>query len=144
MAYCKINTGSVRYTRPTFGRLAQLARAPRLHRGGRGFEPLSAHQGLIQFIPDRKVPYFMGLFLLRQFHILYVVLHTFMAFLVSCSDILKRDGHKIIKKYSSIFSLFGRGAFCIVLTNRDHIEQRVYLYELHRLLLLAPIYDHHQ
>ena len=25
------------------GRLAQLARAPRLHRGGRGFEPLSAH-----------------------------------------------------------------------------------------------------
>ena len=27
-----------------FGRLAQLARAPRLHRGGRGFEPLSAHQ----------------------------------------------------------------------------------------------------
>ena len=27
-----------------YGRLAQLARAPRLHRGGRGFEPLSAHQ----------------------------------------------------------------------------------------------------
>ena len=28
---------------PGHGRLAQLARAPRLHRGGRGFEPLSAH-----------------------------------------------------------------------------------------------------
>lgn len=28
----------------SYGRLAQLARAPRLHRGGRGFEPLSAHQ----------------------------------------------------------------------------------------------------
>ena len=27
-----------------FGRLAQLARASRLHREGRGFEPLSAHQ----------------------------------------------------------------------------------------------------
>ena len=27
-----------------YGRLAQLVRAPRLHRGGRGFEPLSAHQ----------------------------------------------------------------------------------------------------
>lgn len=26
------------------GRLAQLVRAPRLHRGGRGFEPLAAHQ----------------------------------------------------------------------------------------------------
>lgn len=26
------------------GRIAQLVRAPRLHRGGRGFEPLSAHQ----------------------------------------------------------------------------------------------------
>jgi hypothetical protein len=25
------------------GRLAQLVRAPRLHRGGRGFEPLTAH-----------------------------------------------------------------------------------------------------
>ena len=25
------------------GRLAQLVRAPRLHRGGRGFESLSAH-----------------------------------------------------------------------------------------------------
>ena len=25
------------------GRLAQLARAPRLHRGGRGFEPLTAY-----------------------------------------------------------------------------------------------------
>src|SRR5690606_11365996 len=25
------------------GRLAQMARAPRLHRGGRGFEPLTAH-----------------------------------------------------------------------------------------------------
>jgi hypothetical protein len=30
-----------RYQRP--GRLAQLARASRLHRGGRGFESLSAH-----------------------------------------------------------------------------------------------------
>ena len=29
--------------RTPYGRLAQLARAPRLHRGGRGFEPLSAH-----------------------------------------------------------------------------------------------------
>ena len=27
----------------TLGRLAQLARASRLHREGRGFEPLSAH-----------------------------------------------------------------------------------------------------
>ncbi len=26
------------------GRLAQLVRAPRLHRGGRGFKSLSAHQ----------------------------------------------------------------------------------------------------
>ncbi len=28
------------------GSLAQLARAPRLHRGGRGFEPLATHQAL--------------------------------------------------------------------------------------------------
>ena len=28
------------------GRLAQLVRAPRLHRGGRGFEPLTAHSYL--------------------------------------------------------------------------------------------------
>lgn len=28
---------------PSRGRLAQLVRAPRLHRGGRGFEPLTAH-----------------------------------------------------------------------------------------------------
>lgn len=27
-----------------YGSLAQLARAPRLHRGGRGFEPLATHQ----------------------------------------------------------------------------------------------------
>ncbi len=26
-----------------YGLLAQLARAPRLHRGGRGFEPLATH-----------------------------------------------------------------------------------------------------
>ena len=31
------------FPKATFGRLAQLARAPRLHRGGRGFESLSAH-----------------------------------------------------------------------------------------------------
>src|SRR3990167_9552421 len=31
----------------TKGHLAQLARAPRLHRGGRGFESLSAHFGLM-------------------------------------------------------------------------------------------------
>ena len=30
-----------------FGHLAQLVRAPRLHRGGRGFESLSAHFGLM-------------------------------------------------------------------------------------------------
>ena len=30
-----------RYSRP--GRIAQLVRAPRLHRGGRGFDPCSAH-----------------------------------------------------------------------------------------------------
>ena len=29
---------------PLYGSLAQLARAPRLHRGGRGFEPLATHQ----------------------------------------------------------------------------------------------------
>ena len=29
---------------PKRGRLAQLARAPRLHRGSRGFESLTAHQ----------------------------------------------------------------------------------------------------
>ena len=34
----------IRYYVLHCGRLAQLARAPRLHRGGRGFEPLSAHQ----------------------------------------------------------------------------------------------------
>ena len=32
------------FTYPTSGSLAQLARAPRLHRGGRGFEPLATHQ----------------------------------------------------------------------------------------------------
>ena len=43
-----------------FGRLAQLARAPRLHRGGRGFEPLSAHQ--------IKIPVFMtGIFICVHF-----------------------------------------------------------------------------
>ena len=29
---------------PTLGRLAQLARAPRLHRGGQGFKSLSGHR----------------------------------------------------------------------------------------------------
>ena len=29
------------------GRLAQLARAPRLHRGGRGFESLIAHHNYL-------------------------------------------------------------------------------------------------
>src|SRR5206468_2909725 len=33
------------------GRLAQLARASRLHREGRGFERLSAHHEIIQNIP---------------------------------------------------------------------------------------------
>jgi hypothetical protein len=32
------------YSIPLVGRLAQLARASRLHREGRGFESLSAHQ----------------------------------------------------------------------------------------------------
>ena len=37
------------------GLLAQLARAPRLHRGGRGFEPLTTHQG--------KIPkFYLGIF----------------------------------------------------------------------------------
>ena len=31
---------------PRFGRVAQLVRAPRLHRGGPGFESLRAHQTL--------------------------------------------------------------------------------------------------
>ena len=35
------------------GRLAQLARASRLHREGRGFEPLSAHQKKISYPCDR-------------------------------------------------------------------------------------------
>ena len=38
------NTSLYLYNSTRCGRLAQLARAPRLHRGGRGFEPLSAHQ----------------------------------------------------------------------------------------------------
>ncbi len=37
------NAASYLYNFNKCGRLAQLARAPRLHRGGRGFEPLSAH-----------------------------------------------------------------------------------------------------
>jgi hypothetical protein len=35
---------SIGYHAARVGRLAQLVRAPRLHRGGRGFEPLTAHQ----------------------------------------------------------------------------------------------------
>ncbi len=31
------------------GSLAQLARAPRLHRGGQGFEPLATHHAVIEF-----------------------------------------------------------------------------------------------
>ena len=40
---------------PRFGRLAQLARASRLHREGRGFESLSAHQcgSLAQLVEQR-------------------------------------------------------------------------------------------
>ena len=36
------------------GRLAQLVRAPRLHRGGRGFEPLSAHIPLLGLIKQKN------------------------------------------------------------------------------------------
>jgi hypothetical protein len=36
--------GLICYTFFVLGRLAQLARASRLHREGRGFESLSAHQ----------------------------------------------------------------------------------------------------
>ena len=32
---------------PLFGRVAQLARAPRLHRGGRGFKPCLAHHAKV-------------------------------------------------------------------------------------------------
>ena len=34
----------VEYNLKVCGSLAQLARAPRLHRGGQGFEPLATHQ----------------------------------------------------------------------------------------------------
>ncbi len=34
----------------TNGRLAQLARAPLLHRGGRGFKSLIVHRGLIKYL----------------------------------------------------------------------------------------------
>src|ERR1700686_3407259 len=34
------------------GRLAQLVRAPRLHRGCRGFESLTAHQHLLRRLPN--------------------------------------------------------------------------------------------
>lgn len=37
------------------GRLAQLARASRLHRGGRGFESLSAHHSFLR-IPGVQLP----------------------------------------------------------------------------------------
>ena len=39
----------------SLGRLAQLVRAPRLHRGGRGFEPLAAHPGPAS-IPGKAKP----------------------------------------------------------------------------------------
>lgn len=45
------------------GRLAQLARAPRLHRGGRGFESLSAHHVHIR----RMKSHISGIFCLLYF-----------------------------------------------------------------------------
>ena len=51
-------------TKEIVGSLAQLARAPRLHRGGRGFEPLATHHKIDQapsgvlfiFLQSRKLP----------------------------------------------------------------------------------------
>lgn len=42
-----VKTSTFYIDQSIYGRLAQLARAPRLHRGGRGFEPLSAHHELM-------------------------------------------------------------------------------------------------
>lgn len=38
---------NIGYNSDMVGRIAQLVRAPLLHRGGRGFESLSAHTGII-------------------------------------------------------------------------------------------------
>ena len=46
--------GSSPIIRPKFGRLAQLARALRLHRRGRGFEPLSAHHDFCMYYDIKK------------------------------------------------------------------------------------------
>ena len=37
---------NLEYNVKVCGSLAQLARAPRLHRGGQGFEPLATHQSM--------------------------------------------------------------------------------------------------
>ena len=53
------------------GSLAQLARAPRLHRGGRGFEPLATHHDIIY----RNQP--SGCFLLFMYYSRVKISHIF-------------------------------------------------------------------